>query len=148
VRRVASVLGAVPAPPLPDPVLGDAVALRHHPCRLVAFLDRRPHLRSPLCLNPWRINGSPSSPACKERSACSPPVPKLAHDRSCIEERRPTRVYVVIRDGTATRPSVWEAILGRRSAQRRAGLPNRKTRLVRVVIVVYAYRTKATCSFA
>ncbi|CUH40492.1 hypothetical protein JSE7799_03226 [Jannaschia seosinensis] len=45
VWRVASVLGAVPVPPLPDRLLGDAVALRHHPRRLGAGLDRSPDLR-------------------------------------------------------------------------------------------------------
>jgi hypothetical protein len=42
----------------------------------------------------------PSSlPACEERSASSPPVPKLAQDRFCHEKRGPARVYVIIRDG-------------------------------------------------
>ncbi|WP_277021108.1 hypothetical protein, partial [Paracoccus hibiscisoli] len=36
--------------------------------------------------------------------ASSPPVPKLAQDRSCHEERGPARVYVIIRDRT---PRPW-----------------------------------------
>ncbi|MCF4118912.1 hypothetical protein JMK10_19525, partial [Rhodovulum sulfidophilum] len=43
-----------------------------------------------------------SSPACEERSASSPSIPDLAQKRSCHEQGRPTRGYVIIRDGTDT----------------------------------------------
>ena len=45
VRHVAAVVDVVAAAPLPDRLLGDAVALGHHPRRFVARLDRSPDLR-------------------------------------------------------------------------------------------------------
>ena len=44
-RCVAPVMDAVPLPPFPDRLLGDAIALRHYPGRLGARLDRSPDLR-------------------------------------------------------------------------------------------------------
>lgn len=45
VRRVAPVVDGVAVAPLPDGLLGDAVALGHQPGRFAARLDRRPDLR-------------------------------------------------------------------------------------------------------
>ena len=44
-RYMASVMDAVPAPPFPDSLLGDPLALRHQPGRFAARLDRGPDLR-------------------------------------------------------------------------------------------------------
>ena len=56
------------------------------PCRSVDELRQtpwpRPHGRSPLCLNQWRINGSPStdrSPSSRSGSRCSTATPLLAY---------------------------------------------------------------------
>lgn len=50
VWRVAPVVDVVPITPLPDSLLGDPVALGHHPRRVRARLDRGPDLRRGRCL--------------------------------------------------------------------------------------------------
>lgn len=84
VRSVAANVGAIVVPPLPHSLLGDPVALRHHP--------------QAGSVHAWiaaRIFAS-SSPACEERSASSPTVPNLAQHRSCHEQRQAASVYAII----------------------------------------------------
>ena len=38
-------------------------------------------------------------PACAKKSACLAPVPNLTQDRSCHEQARAARVYLIVRDG-------------------------------------------------
>ena len=116
VRRVAAVVHAVALAPFVDPLRirreNESLdrflvrlipgAVRKRDPRVIAALIDRPDLRSPLCLNQWRMNGSPSSLACEDGSAWSRPVPKLPQNRSCHEQRRSPRTYVIVRDGTPT----------------------------------------------
>ena len=71
---------------------------------------------TPARRSPGSLRGSlaSSSPAGEERSACSPPVPNLAEDGACHEQRPSARVYVIIRDGTV-RFSRWMKIGGHNS---------------------------------
>jgi hypothetical protein len=74
-------------------------ACRQHRPRLIARLDRRLHLGSPLRSNRWRNNGSPLSPGCEDGSACPYPIPDVPQHRSCHEKRRSPKGNVIIRDG-------------------------------------------------
>lgn len=68
--------------------------------------QRPPRPMPVLCLpGSQRRSLASSSPACAKRSACSHLLPNFTQDRSCHEQGRPARVYVIIRDGTHTRRS-------------------------------------------
>lgn len=89
-RRVAPIMDAVALAPFPDRLLGDAVALRHHPGRLGARLDHQPDLR---CRRRPPV----------QRDQHARPLSRTAQERSCEEQHRAARVYVIVRDRTPTR---------------------------------------------
>jgi hypothetical protein len=100
VRRMAGICNAVTLAPFRYRLRCHPKAVgKNRPSR-VAGLKGSPNLRSPLCSNQWRINGSPSWPACEDGSARPHPVPNVPQHRSCHEHLRSPRGNVSIWDGT------------------------------------------------
>lgn len=89
--RHANLLVYLASPPIASILDGlhkDAVALCHHPGRLAAPFESQP------------ASSASSPPACEEKSGCSPPVLNLVQDRSCHQESRAARIYLIVRDGS------------------------------------------------
>jgi hypothetical protein len=102
VRRVAAVMHADPVLPLADGLRGRAKAFRKDRGRLIAGLDRRPHLRRRrrLAVKTDQHVRTPLRLAGKQSPGLFSAPPALPRNRSCDEKRRTPRVDVIIRDGT------------------------------------------------